>query len=53
MNLENGVTYEYLRSEGRKATWEEIRQSRKRLHRFVDRPKEYKQVFDMILRSYI
>jgi hypothetical protein len=51
--LESGQTYEYLRVEGRRATWEDIKQSRKRLHRFITKPMEYKKVFDMILRSYI
>jgi hypothetical protein len=31
----------------------EIRQSRRRLQKFVHRPQEYKVIFDMILRSYI
>lgn len=31
----------------------EIRQSRRRLQKFVNRASEYKVIFDMILRSYI
>lgn len=27
-------------------------QQRRRLHRFKDRPLEYKKVFDMVIRSY-
>lgn len=53
LNLDNSATYEYLRQEGRCATWMEIRQSRRRLQKFVHRPSEYKLIFDMILRSYI
>ena len=52
MHLESGKNYEYIRKEGKKATWEDIWSSRKRLQRFIHRQNEYKKVFDMILRSY-
>ena len=53
MYMDNASNYEYIRREGRRATWSDIKQSRRRLQKFVHRPTEYKKVFDMIVRSYV
>jgi hypothetical protein len=52
MYLDNSLNYDYLRREGRYATWQEQKQSRKKLQRFIHKQMEYKKVFDDILRYY-
>ena len=44
--------YEYIRREGNRFTWNTLNQSRYKLQRFLYRQQEYKQVFDMVMRSY-
>lgn len=52
MYLDNTQGYEFIRQEGKKSTWRDIKNSRTRLQRFIYRQQEYKQTFDMIMRSY-
>lgn len=51
MDSRNGG-YEFIRAEGKRSTWHDIRSSRIRLQKFLYRQQEYKQVFDLIMRSY-
>jgi hypothetical protein len=50
--LDDSVSYQEIRKEGRKTTWQEIKVSRKKLQRFIHRQSEYKKIFDMMLSYY-
>lgn len=52
MFLDDSYTYQEIRNQGRRSTWQEIKVSRKRLQRFISRQSEYKKTFDMMLSYY-